>query len=568
MNRHDLFIALLARREELTIGEETMLGEHLEGCAQCRERAAMYRTEDEMIRSLPLVAPPSGYRHVVRETTTTQPLNVRRVLPRVMTVVAVPIAACLLVIAFVVFTTGRRATPANAFTILQRVAQASSLVYPHTGTSDVSYQELWYLLPPQIVDYAGTHRVIAHWAVRDATHFRVDIHILSPQLDRGSITVVLNGTTLTSYDDRTGKAYVMRGLTRNPTAFWQRVGLPPDAFLSYLKNGATMSAQPQVPAGPAQSIGAFIAALQASRAPAGIRPRAHVVGHAQIAGHVADIVDFAPVGVVSVDSGGCYSTTTGGPNQPTVTHPPTGPCHHYRQAVGWARVWVERDHPTILRYQEFGLGGIHNVLGDRNHFRYTVTSITYHRGPSSAALAYIPPVPATVIRAHRTQLPASGTNQGESDDTPAGYVRTQEPSNPAQPNFYSRIGTTFYGPSPILRLPPGYGTSPLPYVPGFDVLFSQVRRWHQVFTSWHGQIGIYVTGPYVLVQERKLARGLPSPFTTGPLHQAGTCSVWTGRYADGQHWLALSERGVSVIISSNKMSVRDLTLYAAHDVCS
>lgn len=63
---------------------------------------------------------------------------------------------------------------------------------------------------------------------------------------------------------------------------------------------------------------------------------------------------------------------------------------------------------------------------------------------------------------------------------------------------------------------------------------------------------------YVLVQERKLAHGLPPQYQTGSPSMAGTCRVWTGRYANGQRWLSFRRGTISVVISSNSLSTRQL----------
>jgi hypothetical protein len=98
----------------------------------------------------------------------------------------------------------------------------------------------------------------------------------------------------------------------------------------------------------------------------------------------------------------------------------------------------------------------------------------------------------------------------------SGWVPNQAPDS-IGPIDYARLATSFHGqvngnvgPRTVFL----HSSLILQNVLGLDVLYSHPTHWVQVFTSWHGQIDIYVTGPYVLVQERKLAYGLL--LSTGP----------------------------------------------------
>jgi hypothetical protein len=46
-----------------------------------------------------------------------------------------------------------------------------------------------------------------HFAVRDRSHFRIDIQITGPALDSGRLSMAANGTTITSYDGRSHLAF-------------------------------------------------------------------------------------------------------------------------------------------------------------------------------------------------------------------------------------------------------------------------------------------------------------------------------------------------------------------------
>lgn len=563
MSRHQHYQTMLLFPENLAEAEQATLNDHLRGCAECRKGAEMIASNRTLLSSLGREQAPQRVRDgVIGRLPATAPRRTWRVTP-VQWRAATGLLAALVVVLSIAVVTTRRGTPrADAYGILQRVAQGSSSLYPYTGSSVITFRQIpWSLLPPDVAKYEGQHRVLAHWSVRDATHFRVDLQVLDPVLERGTMTVVVNGATLTTYDSRTGKARVLRG------SAWQRLSLSPQEVLGYLQNGATFVGLQQPD--PAQSIIGYLAQLRQFRSQPGIHPYARIVNRISLLGHAVDVVQFAPLQVVSFDSSGCHSTESGGPHQPTVVHPPTGLCHHYRQAVGWVRVWIEQDRPFILRYQEYGLHNVHNVLESPIHVQYRVTSIGYGKGPSNAQLQYRPPTPVVEVHAQHLVPPFVSTNQGEEDKTPSGWVPSQEPAT-AVPFDYARLATTFYGQTDGqlggVRFP--YRIFMLPYVPGFDVLYSRPTRWVQVFTSWHGQASIYVTGPYILVQERKLAHGLPPQYKIGAPTAAGKCRVWTGRYSDGQRWLSFQRGKISVVISTNRLSTRDLVRYTSESVCT
>jgi hypothetical protein len=282
-------------------------------------------------------------------------------------------------------------------------------------------------------------------------------------------------------------------------------------------------------------------------------------------GHQVTIVEFAPLQVMSYDSGGCFPTTSGAPGRPTVTHPPAGPCHHYHQALGWGRVWIDRDHATILRYEERGIADLHNVLGTGIRARYGVTSVTFGRGPTPAELAYRPPVPPRVAHGQPVGFDFPATYQSYTDDRVPGFLDAPDP-DAMDVGPYRRLATTTAGPDARAGVLPPQVT--ILRVPVMDVLFAQVRHWVPVFTTWHGQADIYVKGPYLLVQERRLPHGLPATFRTDTGTVEGACRIWTGTYADGQRWLAFRRGAISVVLSTNSVSQRRLRHYASKGMCS
>lgn len=143
------------------------------------------------------------------------------------------VACAALIVGLVTLLRQGAATSANAYTVLRQIVQSAQGSFPSSGVSTFSYAQIpWYLLPPGVAHYAGHHRIITHWRVRDATHFRVDVQALDPAPERGTITAALDGDTLTTHDARSGKATVPRG---RPL---QQLSMTPSQLLSFAQNGA------------------------------------------------------------------------------------------------------------------------------------------------------------------------------------------------------------------------------------------------------------------------------------------------------------------------------------------
>ena len=66
MTAHDRFRELLARRAELSDGEETSLRAHLQHCSECRRAAVAFEQDAALLRSLPRPEPPAEIRQTVR----------------------------------------------------------------------------------------------------------------------------------------------------------------------------------------------------------------------------------------------------------------------------------------------------------------------------------------------------------------------------------------------------------------------------------------------------------------------------------------------------------------------
>ena len=208
MTAHDTYQSLLAVREDLSAAETAQLDAHLGGCAVCREVAEAYAEQDRLLRELP-TAPlsPAIQQDVLRRAvggitssnragagrtivTSMRTRLLRRPAWRVPGLAAA-LAALAVVLALVLHPGQSSVTPVNANDLLRAAAQASASQFPYTGTSQVSYLDVpQYTLPDSPASVVGQHRVLVHWQVQDATHYRVDIQTVLPALDAGRETVV------------------------------------------------------------------------------------------------------------------------------------------------------------------------------------------------------------------------------------------------------------------------------------------------------------------------------------------------------------------------------------------
>jgi hypothetical protein len=561
MNQHDHIQHLLVFPDELTSNQRAEIRTHLTGCAACREAAELMETNRVRLSSLRPAAAPPILRNRVFADLPRADLPRRRLTPHVGHV-ALGALLCVAALAGSIFglVMQQSATPANAFTMMRRAATLTAAPYPYTGSARITYSRTpWYLLPPQVARYAGHYTIDSRWWVRDAGHFRIDVRILSPVLERGTIVAVLNGQELTTYDSRTARA------TFISQAGLSRLRLTAPELLAFLQNGGQFNDMYNpTPIGRNTSMQHYLTELTSVAHRLGVRSYARIVKQTTMLGFPVDVVQFGPLGVKSYDSTGCFPTTTGGPGRNTVVHPPAGPCNHYRQSVGWARVVIRRDAPIVLRFEEHGINSIENVLMDSVNYRYQVRRLHDRASVSDAVLAYKPPVPVTRLHAPESIILPVSTYQGNEEEVPAPFASMPEPYAGAM-SAYSLLATTYFGmhqePSSTFRPNPPV----LPTVPGVDLLFAQHPRWTKVYSHWHGQASIYVTGHYVLVQQRLLAAGLPKRFTAGSPATAGTCHAWTGTYGAGQRWIAFRRGRVSVIVSSNALTRRALISYVSRD---
>lgn len=425
------------------------------------------------------------------------------------------------------------ATPASAYSILRAVS-SDAYSLPYTGTSTVSYQTPWHDdFPVQVPVASSQHQATVDWSVRDALHFRVDIHVILPSLESGVKTVVVNGSGILSYDHRSGKAWTAT-IPQQDLA-WAKVHL-----LTILQSGA--SEGPVAEADPSQTVQTFLARKQQEKSRFG--GFARLVGQTTVLGHAADIIDFGPVFTTSC------SDPSGQPDSATGQVTCAG-----GHGEGWARVWVDHSHPFILRYEEHGLGSQEAAGTTRSDFVYQATSVSFGQGPSDAALQYRPPMPAVdTANAWRVYPDAGQTSTGAT--LPAPFIPTVCPGNVATGTWCHADWSTTYGDGPL--------TQPIQadtlYVEGSAALAGNAPSIGPTSVP-------LVPETYVLVQERVRLDGLSSALQVGPTEDASGCQAWSGSYANGQRWTAFAKGDISVLISSNSLSQSQLVRYAGQ-ICT
>lgn len=417
------------------------------------------------------------------------------------------------------------AVRANAMDLL---AQVTNSGFPYSGTSLVTYTQLpWYLLPPDVVPYAGRHRIQVRFQVRDRTHFRVDIETLRPLLEAGTVSIVVNGPEISEYDSRTNTA----GRSIIPASVLK---LESQYLLPFLESGMALNVN-----GSLGTVEAFLAQLRSPSLPACLARMARIIRQEQLLGRTADVIDFGPL-QTSTYVTGC-----------TFSHP--GVCVHHVESKGWGRVWVSVDHPFVLKYVQHGFSNDAHALdvpnvGVKSH----VTSLQQGVGPADLQLH----APVSVVNLGNESVLQSGSSGGNGPGAvPSGFLPA------GTPDGFRNDGTNTMQSGPIPR-----------QTVDMDLLFD---KGHKVTTYIRSHVGgtmnpfgQYIVGPYVLVQERTRTGGLPAGLRIGEPQQAGRCQVWTGTFKGKQPWAAFARGKVSVLVSTNAMSASQLLGYVASEVCA
>jgi hypothetical protein len=251
---------------------------------------------------------------------------------------------------------------------------------------------------------------------------------------------------------------------------------------------------------------------------------AHSAGQAEVLGRTTDVIDVSPVYTESNrNSQPCSSAKS---------------CRKQEHGVGRARLWLDHQYGVILRSRTFGIPSNSSF---QRHLHYQVTNITYGQGPTAEQLAYNPPGP--IVK----PPPNSGSSTG-GPWLPSAHWQLPAP-------FISIGG---------LKGPDGQKYSVRGVGEAGDPMLGEPAMEEGVFTPgpWSAN------GPYVYVQERIRADGVPAELRTGQGIQIGPCQVWIGAYPDGLNHLALSRGQIAVLLVSNALSQSDLQRYASKHLCT
>ncbi len=523
---------LLASYDDLTVRERQDIDSHLAGCIPCRQALEGYRRQDADMRALPAEQMPDAVRLAVRHRRSA-PGSRRTVLPGLGL-----IAALVALAASILLPLHRQpaVVVASGLPLLRRVARTVQEVPPNMGTARISYEALGgndAELPAAAATYNNHQTMLIHWQVRDAFHYRVDVIVQRPRFEQGTVTYVRNGRTLTVYDHRLGYAVVGPAPHDRFQPAWQQL-----AFLRYGWQAVPGTAMPPIADA---SIARFTAEIR--RRGSSLHPAsyARIVGPDRVAGQPAHIVEYGPLERFDIVTGCSFA------------HP--GHCLHHPRGNGEARVSIADRYPMVLRYDDSGM--VPATFLPR-HTHYIVTSLRFGVGPPASVLNYRPPVPLhrvsdPLVRALESGAgPVSVPGSGTTALIPVSVPQATPPlSREIQDNYAEPIRR---------RADPTDAFSGLTTT-RTDTLYGTGRFRNVLGAGPHAAVG-----PYVLVQARRQVGGLPSGLRQGKPELRGGCAVYGGTYADGQHWAALQLHRVTILISTNTMTLPAVRQYAGQ-VC-
>jgi hypothetical protein len=245
-------------------------------------------------------------------------------------------------------------------------------------------------------------------------------------------------------------------------------------------------------------------------------------------GRLADVIEIGPV----------MSSTTGSCNG-------AANCARNSRAHGYgtALLWIDHAHGILLKYEERGLPA---STGAARHFVYRVTSLS-STGPTPAQLAYQAPVAPTTVKTSGTVTShGSGLSgrPGMGWSAPSGFVSLRPPIGSGNP--YTVCGT-------------GQGEDTQGRPSSADAVFSGGFR----SPASGGGCG----RPFVYVQEQRRAFGLPPALKQGHNLGTGRCSVFTGTYPSGHHWISASRGKVVLLAVSDALTESNLAQWLRGQVC-
>lgn len=260
-------------------------------------------------------------------------------------------------------------------------------IVPFTGTASLTYTSSDSLTPARARKDLSKNEQIETFSVRDATHWRVDVHTGSPIIDSHDQTIVSDGHQVVAYSTLSNHAFRLSN------------GVSQSVFLLSALLG---------------SRGAAIGTTTANYirlAKSNPKVKVRSLGQTQILGRTTDVLQISPIGF----------TTTGSCSGP-------GDCASKEKGYGRAKVWLDHEHGVVLRYEE---GGTSRFSGAARGYRYLVTSITFRSGPSDVDIAYVPPV--AVADAPRNQGGSSsgyssGSGSAMQFQAPPGFIAVGQPT--------------------------------------------------------------------------------------------------------------------------------------------
>jgi hypothetical protein len=467
-------------------------------------------TIDEYLNAVP--PPDISYRARLRAQLATSPVVRRRWWQQLRLPWSVPVSAGLaaaVALALLLFPFGPgKESPLNPKAVLARAVAMTSSPVPYRGTSETTFLAQPNGAPAATAKDLGRHEIISRWAVRDMTHWRVDIQIAQPALQSERQVAAADGSSVVWYRSLTNRA------VRIPLS-------PPQlgAFLlSSFEGGRGLPLT--------ETLGQYLEALNNPTT----HTHARTVGQETVLGRTTDVVEVWPVMTTTTGTGACRSA---------------GPCPQQSKTVsyGRARMWIDRQYGLLLRYRETGLPA--GASGAAQNLLYRVTSVSFGHRPNSSQLSYQPPVkPVTVHSGPGVTHSGGGGGFGYPGASsgwhaPPGFISAGPPADRSSNRY----------------LLSSNGQS--------EDSLSHVISVYAVFRLHGPQTG----GPFVYVQEQYRATGLPASLTRGHTVSAGHCSAYTGIYRDGLHWIVLAARKVSLLAVSNDLRASDLPGWIATQVC-
>jgi len=532
MTEHTDIADLLAVRRELPPERQAVLDEHLTRCAACAYVASVYDRQDIVLRPLTYAPPPVSLRGRVRQRVRE---NTARSRPWYrwplggLGALATTLAAAAVIV--MIITSGRTAIPARASvpaTLRQLVAHPGPH-FPYSGTSIVSYDEWRYTgnMAPASRSYAFPHSAAVRWSIGDLLHYRVDITTQLPAIQAGTVTYVRNGERLLIYDRRTGRAGTVNLTAEDRDPIFQREFHQPAATvrLATLMNGGTW-AGPYLD--PTESVRQYLASLHRGAGQGPLHPPqfVRIVGRTHVLGQPVVIVDLGPLERSDYITGCSFQ------------HP--GHCLHHPTGWGIERLWITTRHPIVLAYAQRGVGAPAVTASMVTRMRMQVTSLHLGVGPTDHNLHFRPSIPVPDLDQGNGGPVISIGGSSPSSSPPAPFFLPASPRITGQASYPDVFQVAAGG------------------LPG------QVAGYDQIWST--EPAGSPVSGPYLEVQEVE-ALHLSFVLRRATQKMAGRCEAYVGTYRDGLRWIALQHGRVSVVASTNALSMIELVQYAGQALC-